>query len=186
MGRVTLRCYGELGELAGADRDGLVDVPVGAARSIRDVTASVGIPSTEIDLVVVNGISVGWEHQVVAGQRVAVYPPFSTLPAGVVSRVRTPPPEPLRFAADAHLARLAALLQDLGHDTWHATDVTADQLAERASTQERVLLSRDPRPLMHPGVVHGVLLHSSDPREQLLEVARRYGLSLRTRRHRCT
>lgn len=178
MERVTLRCYGDLGQLADADRDGLVDVPVGTPRSIRDVTASVGIPRTEIDLVVVDGISVGWEHEVVAGQRVAVYPPFSSLPAGVVSRVRTPPPESPRFAADTHLAELADRLRGLGHDTWHATDVTAEQLAERAVNQERVLLSRDPRPLLHPRVVHGVLLRSSDPQEQLLEVARRHNIHI--------
>lgn len=174
MERVTVRCYGDLGELAGADRDGLVDVPIGTARSIRDVTASVGIPHTEIDLVVVDGISVGWDHEVVAGQRVAVYPPFSTLPAGVVSQVRAPAPRSLRFAADAHLAALAHHLRALGHDTWHATDVTAEKLAERARTEGRILLSRDPVPLMQSNVVHGVLLRSTEPREQLLEVARRH------------
>lgn len=178
MQRVTLRCYGDLSELAGADRDGLVDVPVGTARSIREVTASVGIPSTEIDLVVVDGISVGWDDEVTPGQRAAVYPPFSTLPAGVVSRVRTPPPQSLRFAADTPLAELADELRGRGHDTWHATDVTADELAERASAEERILLSRDPDPLMHPLVVHGVLLRSTEPREQLLEVARRHAIRL--------
>lgn len=172
--RVTLRCYGDLSQLAGADRDGLADVPAGMARSVREVTTSVGIPPTEIDLVVVDGISVGWDHQVKPGQRVAVYPPFSTLPAGVVSRVRTPSPESLRFAADTHLAELADELRERGHDTWHATDVTADELAERASAEGRILLSRDPRPLMHPRVMHGVLLRSTEPREQLLEVARRH------------
>lgn len=175
MEPVTLRCYGDLADLAGADRDGLVDVPVGAPRSVRDVTASVGIPHTEIDLVVVDGTSVGWGHELVAGQRVAVYPPFSTLPAGVVSQVRAPAPEALRFAADTHLAELADLLRGLGHDTWHATDVSEAELAERASHAGRILLSRDRRPLMQPGVVHGVLLRSTEALEQLLEVARRHG-----------
>ncbi len=174
MQRVTVRCYGNLAQLARADRDGLVDVPVDTARSIGDVTASLGIPHTEIDLVVVEGISVGWDHEVVAGQRVAVYPPFATLPAGVVSRVRAPAPAPLRFAADAHLGDLAARLRGLGHDTWHATDVTGEQLAERASREERILLSRDPAPLMHPDVRHGVLIRATDPQAQLSEVARRH------------
>lgn len=174
MQRITLRCYGDLAELARADRDGLVDVPVDTARSIRDVTTSLGIPHTEIDLVVVDGISVGWDHAVGAGQRVAVYPPFVTLPAGVVSRVRAPAPSSLRFAADAHLGSLAARLRALGHDTWHATGVTGEQFAERAGREERILLSRDPDPLMHPDVRHGVLLRATDPREQLSEVAHRH------------
>lgn len=172
---MTVRCYGDLADLAGADRDGLVDVPMGAPRSIRDVTASVGLPRTEIDLAVVDGTSVGWDHEVVAGQRVALYPPFSNLPAGVVSLVRPPAPRSLRFAADAHLAGLAGRLQELGFDAWHATDVTGEELADRARREGRVLLSRDPRPLLHAEVVHGVLLRSTDPREQLLEVVRRYG-----------
>lgn len=174
MQRVTVRCYGDLAPLARTDRDGLVDLPVDAARSIRDVTVSLGIPQTEIDLVVVDGVSVGWDHEVVAGQRVAVYPPFATLPAGVVSRVRAPAPSSLRFAADAHLGDLAARLRGLGHDTWHATDVTGEELARRASREERILLSRDPEPLMHPDVRHGVLIRAADPQEQLSEVARRH------------
>ena len=174
MEHVTLRCYGDLANLADADRDGLVHVPLGAPRPVREITSSVGIPATEIDLLVVDGTSVGWDHEVVAGQRVAVYPPFSTLPAGVVSQVRTTPPPSLRFAADAHLGGLADRLRALGHDTWHATDVTGDELAERARQEERVLLSRDRIPLMHPDVRHGILLRSTDPQEQLLEVARRF------------
>lgn len=174
MEHVTLRCYGDLADLADADREGLRRVPIGAPRRVREITSSVGIPATEIDLVVVDGASVGWDHEVVAGRRVAVYPPFSTLPAGVVSQVRTPAPPSLRFAADAHLRGLADRLRALGHDTWHATDVTEEELAQRASREGRVLVTRDPDPLMHPDVQYGILLRSTEPREQLLEVARRY------------
>lgn len=179
MEAVTLRCYGDLAEHAGADRDGLVDVPMGTPRSIEDVVQAVGIPRTEVDLVVVDGQPVGWGHLVAGGQRVAVYGAFSALPAGVVSRVRPPPPRTLRFAADTHLADLASHLRELGHDTWHATGVTDEELAARAVREHRILLSRSRRPLMQSGVEHGVLLRSTDPREQALEVARRYGTSTR-------
>lgn len=178
MDLLTLRCYGDLAELAGADRDGLVHVPMGSPRAVLDLVQSAGVPHTEIDLVVVDGRSVGWDHQAAAGQRVAVYPPFSMLPAGVVSRVRARPPRVLRFAADAHLAALAGALQDIGVDTWLATDVVGEEeLVVRAAEDTRVVLSRDRGPLMHPRVRHGVLLRSTDPREQLLEVARRHDLA---------
>lgn len=177
MDVLTLRCYGDLAELAGADRDGLVRVPMGSPRALLDVVQSTGVPHTEVDLVVVDGRSVGWDHQAAAGQRAAVYPPFSMLPAGVVSRVRPHPPRALRFAADAHLAALADALQDLGADIWLATHVTQEELVARATEDARVLLSRDRRPLMHPRVLHGVLLRSTDPREQLLEVACRHDLA---------
>lgn len=177
MERITLRCYGDLAGLAGADRDGLAEVPVGDPRSIKDAVESVGIPHTEVDLVVVDGESVGWDEHVSGGERVAVYPPFETLPAGVLSRVRpAPPPRPLRFVADVHLGTLARRLRLLGFDTWYDTEARDDDLAARSVADERILLTRDRGLLMRAVVRHGALLRSTDPREQLTEVIRRFGL----------
>lgn len=171
---VVLRCYGELAELAAADRDGIVRVPLGRPRPLDTVVQSVGIPRTEVDLAVVDGGSVGWEEPVASGDRVALYPPFGWLPAGVVSRVRpAPPAPPVRLVADVALAELASLLRELGLHVDHDTDATAEQLVHRAAAEDRVLLTGDREVLMDPRVRHGVLVRSADPDGQLVDVLRR-------------
>lgn len=181
MDHIVVRCYGDLAELAGADREGLVDVPVGAPRRVRDVVEALGIPTTEVDLVVVDGASVGWGHLLTGGARVAVYPPFSILPAGVVSHVRpAPPSRPHRFLADVPLRALADRLGQLGVDTRYATDVHRDALAARAVREARILLTRDRGLLLGRSIVHGLLVRSTDPREQLTEVIQRFGPDLST------
>lgn len=174
---ITLRCYGDLADLAGADRDGVVRIPTGTPRSIKDAVESAGIPHTEVDLVVVDGVSVGWDRLVRGGERVAVYPQFSSLPAGVESQVRPPPlPRPLKFVADVHLGTLARRLRLLGFDTWYATDADDADLAARSADEGRVLLTRDRGLLMRAIVVHGALVRAQDPTAQVSEVVDRFGL----------
>lgn len=173
-GQVTLRCYGELTELAAADRDGIVRAPLGTARPLDVVVQSVGIPCTEVDLAVVDGQSVGWEHPVASGDRVALYPPFGWLPAGVVSRVRpAPPAPPVELVADVALAELAELLHRLGLHVDHDPDATAEHLVDRAAAEDRVLLTGDRQLLMDPRVRHGVLVRTGDPDRQLVDVLHR-------------
>ena len=70
FGRATIRFYGDLADLAwDADRDGMAQVPVDRPRSVKDAVESCGIPHTEVDLVIVNGVSVDFRHLVGAGLR---------------------------------------------------------------------------------------------------------------------
>lgn len=173
-GHVVLRCYGELAELAAADRDGIVRAPLGTERPLDVVVQAVGIPRTEVDLAIVDGRSVSWGHPVTSGERVALYPPFGWLPAGVVSRVRpAPPAPPVELVADVALAGLAGLLRRLGVPVDHDPDATAEQLVDRAGAEDRVLLTGDRQVLMDPRVTHGMLVRTADPDRQLVDVLRR-------------
>jgi uncharacterized protein len=46
---------------------------------IKDPIEVFGVPHTEVDLIVVNSQPVGFDHQLQAGDRVAVYPVFESL-----------------------------------------------------------------------------------------------------------
>lgn len=175
MERTTLRFYGDLGDLArGTDRAGTVDVPVGAARSVKDLVESVGVPHTEVGLLVVDGATVGFDHLVAGGERVAVYPPFALLEAPELLR---PTPAPQRFVLDVHLGTLTRNLRLLGFDCWYRTDADDPELAEVAVAQERTLLTRDRGLLMRGAVVHGHLVRSQEAFTQTVEVCRRFGLA---------
>ena len=67
---VTLRVYGDLRYFVDSDRDEHVEVPIGKPRSVKDVVESAGVPHPEIDLLLVDGTSVGFGHLVRGGERV--------------------------------------------------------------------------------------------------------------------
>ena len=171
----TIRFYGDLAALAwDADRDGEVRVPLGHPRSVKDAIESCGVPHTEVDLVVVGRRSVGFDHLVGAGERVSVYPMFRTL--DVPSLVRPAALPATRFLLDVHLGRLAGRLRLLGFDTAYRNDADDADLARDAPAQQRWLLTRDRGLLMRASVTHGYLVRSNEPREQVIEVVRRFDL----------
>lgn len=72
------------------------------------------VPHTEVELVLLNGESVGFEWVIFDGDRLAVYPSAGHQPA----TVRAQPLRVLGFVADAHLGGLARQLQVTGVAYW--------------------------------------------------------------------
>lgn len=175
MGQATLRFYAELVDFVGDPRRETTrtfDVP----GSVKDLIESCGVPHTEVDLVLVNGESVGLSHRIQDGDRVSVYPVFEAFDVGDVTRVRSRPLRATRFVLDVHLGRLARYLRLLGFDTDYATDRDDPELVEISVDQKRILLTRDVELLKHSHVTHGAFVRSTDPSEQLVEIVRRFQL----------
>ena len=145
--------------------------------SVKHVLESLGVPHTEVDLVLVNGASVDFAYRVHNGDRIAAYPRFEALDVASASRVRPAPlPEP-RFVLDAHLGTLARSLRLLGFDTLYRNDDDDDTLARLAGDAGRILLTRDRGLLKRRVVVRGYHLWETDPARQVGEVLRRFDLS---------
>lgn len=176
---LTVRFYAELVELSRRRELTLADGPL---RSVKDVVESLGVPHPEVGLLLLDGVPVGFDHRVGGptddgrDRRLAVFPPWRTLPlpAGVTP---TPAPgDPTRFVLDVHLGALTRRLRWLGMDCWYRRDADDAELARVAVDQQRILLTRD-RGLLRRGiVVHGYLPRADDPDAQTLEVVERYGL----------
>jgi uncharacterized protein with PIN domain len=79
-----------------------------------------------------------------------------------------------RFIADCHLGALSRHLRLLGIDTAYDRDADDPRLLEIMSFENRALLTRDRRLLMHSIVRHGYCPRSSDPEEQAREILRRF------------
>jgi uncharacterized protein len=135
-----------------------------------------GVPHTEVDLILVDGLSVGFDHRLRDGERVSVYPVFEALDISAVSRVRPQPLRDTRFIADVHLGRLARYLRILGFDTVYGSDPTDVELANRALSERRIVLTRDRGLLKRAAIDHGYLVRHTDPRAQLDEVLDRFDL----------
>ena len=173
----SLRVYGELNDfLAPAGRYQTVVHPFGRGATVKDFIESRGVPHTEIDLVLVNGESVGFSCPLNDGDRVAAYPVFEAFDVASVTRVRPEPLRVIRFVLDVHLGRLARYLRLAGFDALYDRASDDGQLAERSAAERRVLLTRDQGLLKRRAVTHGYCVRSPVPARQLAEVVARFDL----------
>src|SRR5205085_4132207 len=145
--------------------------------SIKDVVEACGVPHTEVDLILVNGQPVTFAAILTQDVAVDVYPPSET-------RSRLFPKDRLqvrtieKFVADGHLGKLVRDLRLLGIDVTCDPAAEDRQLVRTAGDQDRALLTRDRRLLMHAAVRHGYYLRSQNPLKQTVEVLRRFDLGL--------
>jgi uncharacterized protein with PIN domain len=176
-GFVSVRAYAELNDFLEAESRGLtVRRPCRSHQTVKDVLEAMGIPHTEVDLILVNGEPVGFGHRPVTGDRIAVYPMFEALDIGSTGRLRPVPLRDPRFVIDVNLGKLARSLRMLGFDVWWSSDADDRTLADISLAQQRILLTRDRGLLKRRAITHGLFVHSAQPQEQTLEVIRRLDL----------
>lgn len=177
-GYVEVRAYAELNDFLPAEsRGAAVRRPFRAHQTVKDVLEAMGIPHTEVDLIVVNGSVHGFDHRPRAGDRIAAYPMFEALDIGPTARLRPVPLRDPRFVVDVNLGRLAWLLRLFGFDVWWSNDADDQTLAAIGAEQHRILLTRDRGLLKRRAVTHGLFVRPDDPEEQALGVIRRLDLT---------
>ena len=145
-------------------------------RSIKDLIESVGVPHTEIDIIVVNGVSVNFSHQIHGGEAIEVYP--ASVPTHMEDAIHNAPPplaEP-RFVLDVHLGRLAGYLRMLGFDASYRNSYSDPELLDISVKELRILLTCDRRLLMRKQINYGYFVRSRAPKQQVLEILRHYHL----------
>lgn len=154
--------------------------------SIKDRIESLGVPHTEVDLILANGRPVDFDYLVRNDDRFSVYPRFRSLDTSGLHPLRPPTPNAIRFVLDAHLGKLANYLRMLGFDTLYRNDYDDDELARIAAEEVRVLVTRDRGLLKRKEVTYGCFIRSLEPRRQLGQILHRYDLFDQiTPFHRC-
>lgn len=177
MVNASFRFYDGLGDfLPRARRGREFSTPCAREASVKHMIEALGVPHTEVELVLVNGESRGFEHLLREHDRVAVYPAFGLLDVRPLQRLRTWPAGRPGFVADAHLGALARLLRMAGYDTLYDNHYHDDEIARIAHEEGRVLLTRDRELLKRRTVELGCYLHAIDPAEQLRELFARLRL----------
>ncbi|MCW8193412.1 twitching motility protein PilT [Proteobacteria bacterium 005FR1] len=142
---------------------------------IKDPIEALGVPHTELDLIIVNGASVDFSYKLQDGDRVAVYPRFYNLDTSSLKPLRPPLPDPA-FVLDVHLGKLTKILRLLGIDVIYRNDFHDPELVDIAERDNRALLTRDRRLLFHRRVVHGRFVRNTDPLEQTREIISHFSL----------
>ncbi len=177
MPHADFRFYEELNDfLKAPQRKRTIHVAFQGRPTVRSVVTMLGVPPPEIDLVLVNGRSVGFDHRLGDGDRVAVYPVFEALDITPLVRLR---PRPLRrtaFILDVHLGRLARGLRLLGFDSCYRNDFDDPDIIQRALREHRIILTRDRGLLQARAVRHGYWVRACDPEAQIMEVLTRFDL----------
>lgn len=175
VGEVTFRFYAELNDHLPARSPREICVRSDGPEPVGELIEKLGIPLTEVDLIVLDGSSIRPDREVGAGDRVAVYPVFESFDVSTTSRIRRRGLRELRFLLDTDLQELANLLQDRDWDVRTATwkDVVGE--TERLA---RILLTRKQELLDDPRLTHGLRMTGTTASAQLVDLARRLHLQM--------
>ena len=178
MVTATFRFYEELNDfLAPPHRRREFDAPCARAATVKHMIEALGVPHTEVELVLVNGESVDFGRPLADGDRVAVYPKFEALDITPLLRVREHPLRVTRFVADAHLGGLAHLLRMTGFDTLYDNNFDDTEIEAIAARDGRIVLTRDRELLKRRTVTHGCYVRALKPALQVHEIFDRLDLA---------
>ncbi|MCP4727678.1 MAG: Mut7-C ubiquitin/RNAse domain-containing protein [bacterium] len=145
-------------------------------QSIKDAIEAIGVPHSEVDLILVNSKSVSFDYFLAEDDQISVYPVFESLDISDVTKLRPKPLRETRFILDVHLGKLARYLRILGFDTLYTNNYDDPEIVKIASEEKRIILTRDVDLLKNGDVTHGYWIRSQKPAMQLNEVIRRYHL----------
>jgi len=177
MAVLTLRFYEELNDFLPSDKKKRqFAYPIDRKASVKDVIESLGVPHTEVELILVNGQSVDFQYQVRDRDEISVYPVFESFNISPLLRLRDKPLRHLHFVADSNLGKLSQYLRLLGFDCLYRNDYEDAEVADIAHQQHRVVLTRDRRLLQRKIITHGYFLRSDQPKQQVAEVLDRFDL----------
>jgi uncharacterized protein with PIN domain len=178
MVTATFRFYEELNDFLTSDRRKReFTVPCARAATTKHMIEALGVPHTEVELILVNGESADFNRILQDGDRVAVYPRFEAMDITPLLRVREHPLRITRFVADAHLGGLAHMLRMLGFDTLYDNHFHDDEIVAICEQDGRIVLTRDRELLKRRTVTHGCFVHALKSEQQLREIVERLDLA---------
>jgi uncharacterized protein with PIN domain len=141
--------------------------------TVKDNIQALGVPHTEVEWIVVNGVSVDFNYRILAQDDIKVYPTSSALKLPILVR----PPLPKRiFIVDFNVRKMAKYLRMFGFDTITDEGVPDKEIVAIAEQQNRIILSRDIGLLKRKNAVFGIFLQSENVEDQMIEAIIRYNL----------
>jgi len=174
--KVRLRFHGGLNVfLKSKAGDAVIERSIAEKTSIKDVIESCGVPHPEVDLILLDDQAVGFNYTLASDAKVEVFPVENRGTDRAEKQLQTI--GITRFIADEHLGTLTRNLRLLGFDVAYPKNADDRQLLDVMARENRALLTRDRRLLMHRIVQHGYYPRSQNADEQTIEVVRRFDLS---------
>lgn len=176
--KASIRFYEELNDfLERGKRKKRFEFNFNLSPAVKDVIESFGVPHTEVDLILVNGKSVGFERKIESGDDISVYPVFESFDISGVQHLRSAQLRKVKFVLDVHLGKLAKLLRLCGFDTHYNNNLNDKELIELSLREKRIILTRDVGLLKNSAVTHGYFVRNITAPEQLKEIIERFQLN---------
>jgi uncharacterized protein with PIN domain len=139
-------------------------------RSVKDMIEALGVPHTEIDLILVNGTSVDFAYVLKDGDRVNVYPVFESLNIENVTRLRKVPLRKTKFIADIHLGKIVKYMRALGFDLSFDPSLSARKIIEISKKKSRIILTKSRQILKFKEVTHAIFIYPGTTAEQIKRI----------------
>jgi hypothetical protein len=177
MNLAWFRFYEELNEfLPPEKRKKLFSYNFNGTPSMKDAIEAIGIPHVEVDLILVNNLSVDFSYKLRDADSVSVYPVFESFDIKPVTSLREIPLRNPKFILDVHLGKLARYLRLFGFDTLYRIDYKDLEIITISLSERRIILTHDIELLKNKQVNHGYWIRSQHLDEQLKEVLNRFDL----------
>ena len=177
MHKVYLRFYEELNDFLPEEKRKKRFVHHYIDRtSVKDLIESLGVPHTEIDLILVNGKSVSFKYLINDGDDISVYPVFESFDISDAQHLRPKPLRKPKFICDVHLGKLSRYLRMVGFDVYYKNDLSDEEILKISLAEKRAILTKDKGILKRKEVTHAYFVRSKDTEEQAKEVIRRFNL----------
>jgi len=177
VNQATFRFYEELNDFLPSNKKKMAfERTFEGNPSVKDVIESMGVPHVEIDLILINGVSVDFKYILKDRDEVSVYPVFETLDLSQVTHLREKPLRETKFILDVHLGKLARYLRMLGFDTTYQNDNDDTEIIRISLAEHRIILTRDIGLLKMKSVTHGYFIRDQYPKGQLTEVLGHFDL----------
>lgn len=175
--KVYCRFYEELNEYLPAHRRKVEFVhEFDGMLTLMDLMEVLGVPSGEIDLILVNRESVDLTYRLQDNDRVSVYPVFESMDISSLSRIRSNPLRETRFVTSRNLRSMTRHLKMLGFDVKYSIDASNEELYRISREEKRILLTDEEVPSDRSLVTHAYRISATSSMNQVREVMERFNL----------
>lgn len=171
MPMATFRFYEELNDFLPKHRRKTdFETPFIGKRSIKDVIESLGVPHTEVDLILVDRTSVDFNYILQNNGRVSVYPVFEFLNITSVTHLRKIPLRRNKFIADINLGDIVKYMRALGFDLFYDSSLSNREIIEISKRENRIILTKNRKLLKFKDVSHGVFIRPGTTEKQIRRI----------------
>jgi len=168
MDRINIKFYDSLNKLLKKERrDKELSLELKLRQSAKDLIEALGVPHTEVGMIVIDGKREEFSFILKDGQKIEVYPAFNDVEEPKFQNLIN---YPKKFILDVHLGRLAKYLRIFGIDTLYENYYSDEEIVKIALKEGRVILTRDRGILKRRVVRYGYLVKSNESKEQLREI----------------
>jgi len=168
MQAATFRFYEELNDFLPLERR-KAEFRCGfkGRESVKDRIEALGVPHTEVDLILVNGVSVDFGYILQDRDRVSVYPVFESLDIHDVTHLRDLPLRETRFIADVNIGDIVKYMRALGLDVYCNPTLSPREIIRISREEKRTILTKSRKLLKHRDVIRGIFIRPGTTVEQI-------------------